>query len=364
MKHFALFLTLLVFFGGCSKELHVGFSNMPDTGFVESSFGELPNWEHEDHKAALDSFLKSCETSKTKKLYERTCESARICENAKLFFETNFTPYKVVSEKNGLLTGYYEPLLRGSRTKKEPFVYPIYETPKDLVSVDLDEVYPELKGYRLRGRLQGDRLVPYYDRHDALSQTLESDVICYTDSKIDLFFLEVQGSGRVSLESGETLYVGYDNQNGHKYESIGKYLIQKGEIEAKDVSLQSIKAWLQENPARVDEVLNYNRSMVFFREKNAPATGAMGIELTPKRSVAVDKRYIPLGSLLYMDAKTHAGDMNAIVMAHDTGSAIKGSARADLFTGYGDEAMELAGRLKAPLSLWMLLPREFEKGSL
>ena len=361
MKHNILFLTIALIFIGCSKEPHVTFSNMPNTQLLKSDFDELPNWEDEEYTHALNYFTDSCKTSKTRKIYKDLCEKAVDVSNAKGFLMTYFTPYKIISSKSsevGLLTGYYEPEIKGALEKKEPYLYPIYKTPNDLVVVDLGEQYPELKNYRLRGRIKDNRLVPYYARADADSESLDAEIICYTDSKIDLFFLEVQGSGRVTLEDGETIFIGYDNQNGHRYKSIGKYLVNIGEIPLKDISLQSIKAWLLNNPSRVDEVLNYNKSMVFFRQKDKAASGSLGVVLTPKRSIAVDKRYIPLGSMLYLSAQTKDSVFNHVVMAQDTGGAIKGTIRADIFCGYGEEAKEIAGGLKAPLELWILLPKE------
>lgn len=333
---------------------------MPNTDLYKSDFSELPNWSQEDYANALESFVRSCKTAKTQEIYADLCIRAVDAVDAEEFLTTHFAPYKIALPNNsqdGLLTGYYEPELRGSLTKKEPYIYPVYKTPKDLVVVDLGEQYPELKSYRLRGKIVGNRLVPYHDREDAVENELDAEIICYTDSKIDLFFLEVQGSGRVRLDDGRVLFVGYENQNGHKYASIGKYLVNMGEIALEDISLQSIKAWLEQNPSRIDEVLNYNKSMVFFRQKEHAASGSLGVVLTPKRSIAVDRKYIPLGSMLYLSAQDEAVSFNRVVMAEDTGGAIKGSVRADIFMGYGEEAKEVAGRLKAPLKLWILLPK-------
>ncbi|OHE10260.1 MAG: transglycosylase [Sulfurimonas sp. RIFOXYD12_FULL_33_39] len=334
---------------------------MPKTQLIKSSFEELPNWEDEDYFKALGSFVNSCKTGKTKDIYKDLCNQAANAAEPREFLTSKFTPYRIKTFEDvqeGLLTGYYEPELKGSLEKKEPYIYPIYKTPKDMLIVDLSEQYPELKNYRLRGKIEGNKVVPYYAREDVNSKTLDADVICYTDSKIDLFFLEVQGSGRVTLENGETIFIGYDNQNGYKYNSIGKYLVNINEIALEDISLQSIKAWLEANPSRVDEVLNFNKSMVFFRQKTKAASGSLGVVLTPIRSVAVDRRYIPLGSMLYLSADTKDSTLNHIAIAQDTGGAIKGCLRADMFCGYGEEAKELAGKLKAPLKLWILLPKD------
>lgn len=367
MKQNILFLIIILLLVGCSKEPKVVLIETPKTEIAESSFDELPNWDNEDYSKALSSFLESCKTSKTKALYKELCSSGANTTDAKKFFTQNFTPYKIDttdSKEDGLLTGYYEPLLKGSLTKKGPYIYPVYATPRDLVVVDFAKQYPELQNYRLRGRVNGNKVVPYYSRKELSGKTLDADVVCYVDSRIDLFFLEVQGSGRVRLDSGEVIYVGFDNLNGYKYSSIGKYLIDAGEMSYAQASMKGIKDWCDKNPSKVDDLLNKNESMVFFKKKDKPATGSLGVVLTPNRSVAVDQRYLPLGSMLYLSADTKEKDLNRIVIAQDTGGAIKGCVRADLFFGYGDEAGNSAGKLKAPLKLWILLPKNNQKESM
>ena len=355
------FFIILSIFIGCSKTPQILSTKMPKTYLVKKDFQSLPNWENEQYDKALSSFIDSCKTKRTKKLYNHLCKKALNNKNAKLFFENNFLPFEINTKdaKNeGLLTGYYEAQLYGSLKKTNIYKYPIYKTPKDLITVDLSSIYPKLKHYRLRGRLQNNKLIPYYKRSEF--DKINADVICYTNSKIDLFFLEIQGSGRVILDNNSTIFVSYDNQNGHKYRAIGKYLIDIGAIKRKDISMQSIYKWLKDNPSRVDEVLNYNRSIVFFNQSNKPATGALGVELTPKRAIAIDRRYIPLGSMLYLSSNIGDEKFNKIVMAQDTGGAIKGEIRADLFLGYGEKALEQAGKLKSKLKLWILLPKEEE----
>lgn len=336
------------------------FKNLPKTYLVESDFEELPNWHAEDYEEALENFLNNCKSTKTKKLYQQTCKNARYTSDAKSFIQQEFAPYKINTkngEDTGLLTGYYEPELRGSLQKTKKYKYPIYETPKDLIVVDLSSIYPHLKNYRLRGKLNGNKLVPYYTRKESSSKHVPAKVICYTDSKIDLFFLEIQGSGRVVLEDGTVMYIGYDNQNGHRYRAIGRYLVKIGALKLSEVSLQSIRKWLSENPERVNEVLNYNKSVVYFKQREKPASGSLGLRLTAERSIAVDRRYIPLGSMLYLNADIKEEQVSRIVLAQDTGGAIKGAIRADMFLGFGEQAREVAGELKSALELWILLPK-------
>jgi len=359
MKYIFIVLSLLLL-SGCFSSPQVKREELPNTTLVKNDFAALLSFNNENFDEVFALFQKNCQTQKAQKLYGDLCNTGNI-KNKREFFTKNFDLYKIVAKKKettGLLTGYYEPLLHGSLKKSKIYKYPIYATPKDLVVVDLGAIYPELKHYRLRGKLQDNKLVPYFTRAEFEKNALTSaEVLCYCDSKIERFFLEVQGSGKVQLDNNTTINVGYSNQNGHKYSSIGKYLIQKGVIAKEDISLQSIKRWLEENPSQVDNILNYNKSMVFFEQKDQGATGSLGLELTPKRSVAVDRKYIPLGSVLYMDTDHKDIDPH-IVFAQDTGGAIKGPLRVDLFLGSSQKAQEIAGRLKEKVDLWILLPKK------
>lgn len=357
MKNILIILSLTFLFFGCSKEPKIIFDDLPKTLLVKSSFSELPHWSEENYNEALNNFTNSCKTKKTRKIYTNLCKESITTKDAKAFLEENLTPFSIHSSKEGLLTGYYEPELKGSLSKTKKYKYPVHTTPKDLIIVDLSSIYPDLKNYRLRGKIKGNKLVPYITRAQSSSSHIKSEIICYVDSKIDLFFLEIQGSGRVTLEDGSVLYIGYDNQNGHKYRAIGRYLVQIGALELKDVSLQSIRAWLDKNPSRVDEVLNYNDSLVFFKQRKHSASGSLGLCLTASRSVAVDRRYIPLGSMLYLSSSIDEQKVEKIVFAQDTGGAIKGAVRADIFLGCGTDARESAGKLKSELKLWILLPK-------
>ncbi len=364
MKQTLYFLLSIFIFLGCSKEPTVMFDTLPQTQLQESSYSNLPNWENENYDEVLYSFMNNCRAKKSVDIYHTLCLKSQNIRDAKEFIESNFTPFMIYEsdrEKESILTGYYEPELKGSLTKSEIYKYPIYETPKDLVTVDLSSIYPDLKSYRLRGRLDGNRLVPYYSRAELKDIDIDAETICYCDSKIDRFFLEVQGSGRVTLDSGETLFIGFGNQNGHKYKSIGKYLVQSGEISKEEISLQSIREWFKLNPQRVDEVLNHNTSVVFFQKRDVAASGSLGLVLSPLRSIAVDRRYIPLGSMIYVSAEN---SYKRMVFAQDTGGAIKGSVRADMFLGFGKKAGSVAGELKAPLNLWILLPKNMIKNKI
>lgn len=281
-----------------------------------------------------------------------------------------FVARELVDEESpaGLVTGYYEPLLTGSLAKDRPNQVPLRGQPPDLLTIDLAEVEPRLKGMRLRGRLVGQRVVPYYSRGEIGAPEAASGagpVIAWADNAVDAFFLEIQGSGRVQLRDGSIIRIGYADQNGHPYRAIGKTLIDRGALQRDEVTAPAIRSWLQANPAAADDVMRTNPSLVFFRRLPPLANpdlgppGALGVALTPLRSIAVDRRHIPLGSLVYLQT-THpvtGQPMNRLMVAQDTGGAIRGVKRADVFWGFGPEAGHAAGLMKAPARMWVLQPR-------
>ena len=336
------------------------------------SWSDLPGWTDEDPGTAWQAFLQSCVRLKAQAAWRETCALAERLPAAapvREFFETGFVPYRVANADGGVLglaTGYYEPLLRGSRSKEGLYRYPLYAAPADLLIVDLAEINPELKHLRLRGRLEGRRVVPYYPRAEIERglPALAGRELLWVDDAVDLFFLQIQGSGRVQLPSGELVRVGYADQNGQPYKSIGRYLVEQGEVKLEQASMHGIKAWGASNPAKLEALLNQNPSYVFFRE--LPQTGggplgALGVALTPERSIAVDPRYIPLGAPVFL-ATTWPGSAQALqrlVLAQDTGGAIRGAVRADYFWGFGEAAGAQAGRMRQSARMWVLLPLDY-----
>lgn len=351
---------------------------VPEKDTRRSTFADLPGWDKDRVSEAMPAFLHSCRVLKKKAEWREICQIAEKIgkekENeARTFFETYFEPQQIILENGseiGTATGYYEPILYGSRIRHAQYQTPIYRVPLDLIVVNLETVYPQLKGMRLRGRLKGRRIVPYLTRSEIRqSHSFAGQEIVWVDNAIDAFFLHVQGSGRVALaENREIIRLSYADQNGHPYRPIGKYLIDKGEIKREDMSAQAIKQWLKENPERLNEVLDINSSYIFFQEEKLdnPHTGpkgAMGVPLTEKRSVAIDPRHIPLGSPLFIDtiSPDNRKPLQRVVMAQDTGAAIKGSLRLDYFWGSGNEAGELAGKMKHPVRIWILQPKQTVK---
>ena len=335
MIRFFLAIYLLFFFFGCSQKTS---APIPAQSTLEKvDMLNLDGFGEENFDEVLNGFVASCKTNKTKKLYGSLCQSALHVSDKKTFIQNNFEAYRVMNDENdtGMLTGYYEPELHGSLYKHGKYIYPLYEKPRDL-----------------------DRVTPYYTRAQHKFKKINAKAICYVDNKIDAYFLEVQGSGRVLLENKQTIYVGYGGNNGYPYTSIGAYLAQTNELGTNAITLETIKEWAEQNPKRVDTVLNQNKRVVYFRKKQIKTVrGSLGIDLTPMRSVAVDSNYIPLGSMLFIDANDQYHDMKRIVFAQDCGAAIKSSLRADLFTGFGDDALLVAGNLKAKLKMWILLPK-------
>jgi peptidoglycan lytic transglycosylase A len=245
-------------------------------------------------------------------------------------------------------------------------VAPLYAPPPDLLTVDLASLYPELKGKRVRGRLQGNKVVPYYTRAELpANPALHGDEIVWLDNSFDGLMLEVQGSGRVQLPDGTTIRLQYADQNGQPYHSVGRYLVQIGALTVEQATIPGIRAWLLAHPERLQEVLDANPSVVFFSEAplgdpNLGPKGAQGVALTPGRSIAVDPAWVPLGTPVFL-ATTFPDTglpLQKLVIAQDTGGAISGAPRADYFCGTGPQASDLAGRMRQQGSLWLLWPRD------
>ncbi len=289
---------------------------------------------------------------------------------ARKFFESTFAAHRIIApdgRDEGLITGYYEPVLKGRRRPDATFRHPVYGVPNDLIVVDLAATHPDLRNLRLRGRLQGRTLVPYASRAeiDALGASLPARALAWVADAVELFFLQVQGSGVVEFPGGSRVRVGYADQNGHPYRSLGRFLVNAGELKPGESSMQSIKAWARANPAKLRGALDANPSYVFFRELPPPSgpmdgpPGALGVPLTPGYSAAVDPRFVPLGSPVFLVTTypLSSRPLERLLIAQDTGGAIRGAVRADFFWGTGEAAGNEAGRMSQPGSLWLLWPR-------
>ncbi len=350
------------------------------------AFDALPAVSLNDWAGSWPAFLNSCSALARRDAWREVCAQtlaidARDGAAVRDFFVTRFDVYRVSSRQiennvetaastSGLVTGYYEPLLRGSRVRSDKYPVPIYRVPDDLIVVDLGPVYPELSNMRLRGKLQGRRVVPYATRGEITgSNALAGQELLWVDDSIEAFFLQIQGSGRVQFDDGTVVRVGYGDQNGHPYRSLGRWLVDQGQLTIDQASMQGIKSWAQRNPARLKEAMDHNSSFVFFRElplgnANAGPLGALGVALTPGYSLAADARFIPLGApvvLATTDPNSQTPDSKAPLvrpmMAQDTGGAIRGPLRFDFFWGFGAAAGERAGRQKYEGQAWVLVPK-------
>jgi membrane-bound lytic murein transglycosylase A len=335
------------------------------------AFSDLPGWADGDASAALSAFRRSCVEilalppsaamayAGTAAGWHSVCISAAKARNARAFFESGFTPY-AIGRRDGLVTGYYEPLLNGSRTRHGAYQTPVYGLPDDLVSLDLGQFRPEWKGEKIAGRLDGHRLVPFASRAQIdAAPPANTRVLFYGDDPISVFFLHIQGSGRVWLDDGSIVRVTYAGQNGHPYTAIGRTLIARGALSRETVSMQTIRAWLAAHPGdAARKVMESDASFIFFREVPVGDAalgpeGTEGVALTPRASVAVDAHLHPFGAPFFI-----AGDGIAdLFVAQDTGGAIRGAARADIFFGFGAGAEAAASGLKAHARFYVLLPK-------
>lgn len=343
--------------------------------YEAAQWADIPAWAATPVLPSLRAFVAGCSRAQSRNPLQGACAEARKFMHrgeaeARDFFESRFTPYRIVApdgSDSGLITGYYEPVLKGRREAAAGFRHPVYAVPDDLIVVDLGETHPELRNLRLRGRVQGKRLVPYYSRSeiDVPKPTLPARPLAWVADAIELFFLQIQGSGLIEFPSGERVRVGYADQNGHPYRSLGRVLIDRGDLKQDQASMQGIKAWAAAHPEKLQEALNSNPSYVFFRELPPPTgpldgpPGALGVPLTPGYSAAVDPRYVPLGAPVFLATTYPLSNqpLERLVMAQDTGGAIRGAVRADFFWGTGEQAGAQAGRMRQQGKMWLLWPK-------
>lgn len=343
------------------------------------AFESLPGWDRDDHAAALATFRISCDTLERKDPaaamggdgsfgtvadWLGACTATRQTApgDARAFFESWFRPWRATASGDaaGLFTGYYEPLLNASVVPDARYRFPIYGKPDDMLVIDLGTFSSEFEGRTITGRLAQGTLLPYHDRAGIDDGALQGRglEIAWTDDPVALFFLHIQGSGRLAMNDGRELRVGYDGQNGHGYYAIGRELVAMGELTKDEVSLQSIRDWLKANPSRADAVMETNPSYVFFRVLDGPGPiGGQGVPLTAGRSLAIDHRMIAYGTPVWLDTTLPDGTpWQRLMVAQDTGGAIRGPVRGDIFFGTGQEAEWFAGHMKGQGGYAVLLP--------
>jgi len=371
---------------GCEREPEPPRPPPPEQAtFAPVDFAELPGWQTDSPDQALPALLRSCARIEAAPpdrklgaaplgltvgdLAPACAAAAALPPNdpaaARAFFESWFRPYRVGNngDADGLFTGYFEIELQAALTRDAAHSVPVYRLPEDHVTVDLGDFDPTLAGRSVVGRVEGGKLKPYFQRGDIDGGVLAGRglELLWLADPLDAFMLHIQGSGRVVLVDGRATRIGYAGNNGYSYNSIGAELIARGELQPGQASWTDIRTWMQANPAKVESLLAVNRRYIFFREivGDGPV-GAQGVALTAGRSMAIDPRYIPLGLPLWLDTKFPGDDTDAplqrLMIAQDTGSAIKGPVRGDFFWGTGDEALRFAGRMKSHGGYYLLLP--------
>ncbi len=356
-------------------------------GLSPVGFDRLPGWSQDRASEALAPFLSGCARMSdtlggtgeaaarggTAAAWSGACTAARAVPRgddvaARAFFQAAFQPYAVSADgrDTGLFTGYYEPEVRGARSPGAGYDVPLLAKPGDLIQIDLSGFADDLKGRRIGGRIQSGSMIPYYDRAEIVGGALRGKrlELLWLADPVDAFFLQIQGSGRVQLPDGRVARVTYAGQNGRPYVAIGKVLATKGAIPLEQVTMQSIRAWLESHPAEAAGVMDQNPSYVFFRELTGTRPeegppGALGAALTPGRSIAVDRGYTPLGAPVFLDTTdpVTGAPIQRMMVAQDLGGAIKGPVRADIFFGWGREAEEKAGRMRGTGHQYLLLPK-------
>ena len=331
-----------------------------ENGMKKVSFLEIDGFFEDDLNHALEVFKKDCKKSKRYDEFKTVCKKAEFEKDGRKFFISNFEPFKLFDNSlrdEGTITGYYEPLLYGSLKKSARYKYPVYYTPKNLILAKKENSNGSKRGKVVKGKV-----VPYDTREQIEKNPKNPNLvpIAYVDDEFDLFFLHIQGSGKIKLDTGELINIGYAEQNGWPYYSIGSYLIEKNYITKDEMSVQAMKEFFKANPKIMKDVFNSNPSYVFFRITENGATGALNTTLTAKRNLAVDRSVIPLGMPVFLSTKNPIDKkpINQLMVAADVGGAIKGDIRADFFWGYGEDAFAYAGRMKEKGKMYVLMPKK------
>jgi membrane-bound lytic murein transglycosylase A len=399
MKNLFLLVTAILFLSACTtnqQEPNVIISpplvvteepeeKNKDLQLVPQNFSSLPNWNKENFTNFAQAYNRSCarvlkknsqgQFGRSDKFgkyqeWQITCRKFKKLNLSKpqiirSFFEQNFIPYaaSAAGDVEGLFTGYFEASLKGSRYRHGPYQTPLRARPDDLVMVQLGDFRDSLKGQRIAGRIVNGRLKPYETHEQIINGGLppaQDKPLVWVDSAIDAFFLQIQGSGIVSMDDGSVMRVGYAGQNGHPYYAVGRELIKRGVLTKKNVSMQSIRQWMEDNPDQAQDLMVTNKSYVFFRELTGEGPlGGEGIALTADRSLAIDRSIIPYGMPVWLSADHPSGQakINRLMVTQDTGGAIRGAVRGDYFWGYGERAEAMAGVMKSPGRYWFLLPK-------
>ncbi|MBP5352355.1 MAG: MltA domain-containing protein [Alphaproteobacteria bacterium] len=378
MLKYAFLFCVFIGLNGC-------FSEKPDTEqgklrLQAGAFADLTGWQHDDFAEVISPFARNCaailknknqyiydsaiaiETAK----YQKVCQkfnAANIRNGAEMrrFIENNFEVYAVSDdgEYTGKFTSYYEAIIHASLEKHGKYKYPIYGRPKDLIEANIRDFDGSLPNMRLVGRVEGGKFVPYYNRRDIENNGVNAPVLMWGDDLVDIHIMQIQGSAIAKMDDGAELRIGFADSNGRQFRGIGSILIEKKLIDKNQASMPKIREWLQKNPEKAAELMKENDRFIFQKISDADGPqGAMGVSLTAGRSMAVDSRYIPLGTVLWLDTTNpDHKPLQKIVFAQDIGSAIKGVVRGDYFWGHGEEALQQAGRMNSSGRYYVIVPK-------
>jgi len=359
MKKRLILLTSLLFLG-CSPEPTKQLKTISYGAYNESSFEKLPSWEDENFAQALTIFQETCKHVDTNELFKVVCSNSKKVDNPRAFFEKNFTPFVSIS-KETQVSGYYEPLLYGSLKKNKSFKYPVYGTPKDMFSIELLSMYQKEFSKPLRGHIVNHKIKPYFSRKQIEKGAVKTKPLCYVSDKINLYFLQEKGAGRIELPSKKNLYLGYADHNGHPYADIKEIFIDKKIFKKKELSPKKMREYLRNNPKKQEEIFNTNANYTFFEKYKQSPMSSLGMHLTPQRSAAVDRKSIPLGMPMFIDMNAPLKDKNIqkIVFAHDTQKEVKGDGKISLYYGSGKTARNQAEATNQNFKLWILVPNDY-----
>lgn len=372
-----LFLASL---SGCHKDIPSS-SVSGDIELKAVNFEELSGWQNENFAEVIPVFAKNCAKIqksnnpyiaseslkiKTSDLQEKcqkfSAQNIKTGAEFKKFMESEFKPYAVTDngKAEGKFTSYYEAVINASYKKSTKYKYPIYGKPNDLIELNLHDFDKDLPNTRLVGRVENNKFVPYYNRRDIENKGISAPIIMWGDDLVDIHFMQIQGSAIANMDDGTQVRIGYADNNGHKFKGIGSILISKGLIKPEDSSMPKIREWLRKNPDKAQDLMAENERFIFQKINHADGPlGAYGISLTAGRSLAVDTRYIPLGTMLWLETVSpDKRDIHKVVFAQDIGSAIKGVVRGDYFWGYGEEALKYAGSMNSVGKYYLLVPKK------
>ena len=373
---------LLFCAAGCSKEEpSEPEEDVKGLVLTKTPYDELVGWKEDDFSRIIEIFAKNCSqvAKKTNTFLDlsevkiKTADYQRICadfatQNIQLpdemrrFMEANFDPYLISDGKNadGKFTSYYEAEIRASTQEDEVYKYPIYGRPNDLVEANLKDFDADLPAVRLSGRVENGRFVPYFNRQHIEKEGIDAPIVLWGDNLVDIHLMQIQGSAVATLPDGSLLRIGYAHNNGRPFKGIGRILLDKGLIEPQEVSMPKIREWLRTHPEEAEKIMSENERYIFHRITDADGpVGAFGLSLTAGRSLAVDKQYIPLGAVMWLNTTDPDNQkINKVVFAQDIGGAIKGIVRGDYFWGHGEEALMQAGRMNAVGQYYIFLPKE------